>query len=321
MVTKLGETFAKALDMLEVEKNAILGLPQPLLDLYDSPVYKTVLERMQGFFCTLYDNCSEDDAADDNPESQEMLEEQLVRLLTREVMDLITVCCVSKKGAEHTTTASADGDDDEMMSTEMTLPSSTELTELGKCLMKQEDVCTALMVTAFASLSWKDTLSCQRTTTQLCWPLLKQVLKGSLIPEAVTWFFVSVLQGLQTHGQHDGCMAALVHLAFQIYEALRPRYTELKAVMEQIPEIQKESLEQFDSKLLNPTLQKVADKRRKDHFKRLIAGCIEKPLGEQFRKEVHIRNLPSLFKKVKPLLETDVLESSEDGNITVLFEP
>lgn len=31
---------------------------------------------------------SEDDAADDNPESQEMLEEQLVRLLTREVMDL-----------------------------------------------------------------------------------------------------------------------------------------------------------------------------------------------------------------------------------------
>lgn len=44
--------------------------------------------------------------------------------------------------------------------------------------------------------------------------------------------------------------------------------------MEQIPEIQKESLEQFDSKLLNVTLQKVTDKRRKDHFKRLIAGCI-----------------------------------------------
>lgn len=33
---------------------------------------------------------SEDDAADDNPESQEMLEEQLVRLLTREVMDLVS---------------------------------------------------------------------------------------------------------------------------------------------------------------------------------------------------------------------------------------
>ncbi|XP_015276977.1 PREDICTED: exportin-5 [Gekko japonicus] len=418
MMGKLGETFAKALDMLEVEKNAILGLPQPLLELYDSPVYKTVLERMQGFFCTMYDNCfhilgnagssmqqdfytidglatellnsafvnlnnipdyrlrpmlrvfvkslvlscppehyetlicpileplftylhmrlsqkwqvinqrgllCDEDTTDDNPESQEMLEEQLVRLLTREVMDLITVCCVSKKSAEQNNAVAAaavaaDGDDDEMMSTEVTPPSSSELTELGKCLMKQESISTALLITAFTSLSWKDTLSCQRTTTQLCWPLLKQVLPGTLIPDAVTWFFTSVLKGLQMHGQHDGCMAALVHLAFQIYEALRPRYTELKTVMEQVPEIQTESLEQFDSKLLNPTLQKAADKRRKEHFKRLIAGCIGKPLGEQFRKEVHIRNLPSLFKKVKPPVDTDVLDTIEDGPLLTLFE-
>uniref|UniRef100_A0A6J0V7G5 Exportin-5 isoform X2 n=1 Tax=Pogona vitticeps TaxID=103695 RepID=A0A6J0V7G5_9SAUR len=415
LVTRMGENFAKALDMLEVEKNAILGLPQPLLELYDSPVYKTVLERMQGFFCTLYDNCfhilgsagssmqqdfytveglatellnsaflnldnipdyrlrpmlrvfvkplvlscpsehyeslicpilgplftylhmrlsqkwqvinqrsllCDDDTADDNPESQEMLEEQLVRLLTREVMDLIAVCCVSKKGAEQNSSVTGDGDDEEMMSTEVTPPSSSELTELGKCLMKQENICSALLITAFTSLSWKDTLSCQRTTTHLCWPLLKQVLTRNLmIAEAVTWFFTSVLKGLQVHGQHDGCMAALVHLAFQIYEALRPRYAELKTVMEQIPEIQKESLEQFDSKLLNVTLQKVTDKRRKDHFKRLIAGCIGKPLGEQFRKEVHIRNLPSLFKKVKPSIETDILDNNEDGALIALFEP
>lgn len=47
-----------------------------------------------------------------------------------------------------------------------------------------------------------------------------QVLQGNLLPDAVSWFFASVLKGLQTHGQHNGCMAALVHLAFQIYEAL-----------------------------------------------------------------------------------------------------
>ncbi|KAJ7340919.1 hypothetical protein JRQ81_004206 [Phrynocephalus forsythii] len=416
VVARMGENFAKTLDMMEVEKNAILGLPQPLLELYDSPGYKTVLERMQGFFCTLYDNCfhilgsagssmqqdfytveglatellnsaflnldnipdyrlrpmlrvfvkplvlscpsehyetlicpilgplftylhmrlsqkwqvinqrsllcSDEDTAEDNPESQEMLEEQLVRLLTREVMDLIAVCCVSKKGVEQNSPVTGDGDDEEMMSTEVPPPSSSELTELGKCLMKQENICSALLITAFTSLSWKDTLSCQRTTTHLCWPLLKQVLtRNSMIAEAVTWFFTSVLKGLQVHGQHDGCMAALVHLAFQIYEALRPRYAELKAVMEQIPEIQKESLEQFDSKLLNVTLQKVTDKRRKDNFKRLIAGCIGKPLGEQFRKEVHIRNLPSLFKKVKPSIESDTLDNPEDGALIALFEP
>ncbi|KAB0397870.1 hypothetical protein E2I00_004499, partial [Balaenoptera physalus] len=158
------------------------------------------------------------------------------------------------------------------------------------------------------------------------------VLSGTLLADAVTWLFTSVLKGLQTHGQHDGCMASLVHLAFQIYEALRPRYLEIRAVMEQIPEIQKDSLDQFDCKLLNPSLQKVADKRRKDQFKRLIAGCIGanqkpavvttimKPLGEQFRKEVHIKNLPSLFKKTKPMLETEVLDN-EEGSLATIFEP
>ncbi|GAB5571551.1 exportin-T isoform X1 [Prionailurus iriomotensis] len=453
MLAKMAEPFTKALDMLEAEKSAILGLPQPLLELNDSPVYKTVLERMQRFFCTLYENCfhilgkagpsmqqdfytvehlatqllssafvnlnnipdyrlrpmlrqisahngqpgisgkeleefcllrqnvhgilqvlwgltlpegiacclagfqpehyealvspilgplftylhmrlsqkwhvinqrsllcGEDETADENPESQEMLEEQLVRMLTREVMDLITVCCVSKKGADHGTAPPTDGDDEEMMATEVAPSAMAELTDLGKCLMKHEDVCTALLITAFNSLAWKDTLSCQRTTTQLCWPLLKQVLSGTLLADAVTWLFTSVLKGLQTHGQHDGCMASLVHLAFQIYEALRPRYLEIRAVMEQIPDIQKDSLDQFDCKLLNPSLQKVADKRRKDQFKRLIAGCIGKPLGEQFRKEVHIKNLPSLFKKTKPMLETEVLDN-EEGGLATIFEP
>lgn len=160
-----------------------------------------------------------------------------------------------------------------------------------------------------------------------------------------------------------------------ILTSQRPRYLEIRAVMEQIPEIQKDSLDQFDCKLLNPSLQKVADKRRKDQFKRLIAGCIgvghaaswcsqppcslrpcvqadqkpatalghygemifqtthsqgpalvllicfpQKPLGEQFRKEVHIKNLPSLFKKTKPVLETEVLDN-EEGGLATIFEP
>nr|XP_014347923.1 PREDICTED: exportin-5 [Latimeria chalumnae] len=409
MMAKLSETFSKAFEMLEVEKNAILGLPMPLLDLYDSPVYKTVLERMQGFFCTLYDNCfhilgnagislqqdfytienlaeklissafvnldnlpdyrlrpvlrvfvkplvlacpaeycetlicpilgplftylqqrlcqkwlvinqrstlsNDEDTVEDNPESQEMLEEQLIRLLTREVMDLITVCCVMKKGSEPLTT-NTEVEDEEMMNTDSS-HSSEELTDLGKALLKQEEICTALLTTAFSALSWKDTLTCQRTTTQLCWPLLKHVMGGSLLQDAVTWFFTSVLRGLQMHGQHDGCMASLVHLAFQIYEGLRPRYAELRTVMDQVPDIHKDSLEQFDSKLMNPALQKLADKRRKDHFKRLLAGCVGKALGQQFRKEVHIKNLPSLFKKAKAKQAVEEKEGSSDGDGTI----
>lgn len=90
--------------------------------------------------------------------------------------------------------------------------------------------------------------------------------------------------------------------------------------MDQVPEVQKDALDQFDCKLLNPSLQKATDKRRKDQFKRLIAGCIGKPLGEQFRKEVHIKNLPSLFKKSKPVLEPEVLDN-EEGGLATIFEP
>ncbi|XP_078085741.1 exportin-5 isoform X1 [Mustelus asterias] len=413
MLAQLSPHFTKAHDMLEVEKNAILGIPQPLLDHADAPVYKSVLERMQGFFCTLYDNCfhilgnagpsmlqdffditnfaesvinsafvnlenipdyrlrpvtrvfvkplvqscppenyesvlcpilgplfsyllqrlsakwvvinqrglleAESGAPEENPESQEMLDEQLTRLLTRESIDLMTVCCCVKKGPE---SISGDMDDDEMMNTnDGPHVGSEELTDLGKCLLKSEDICKALLATAYSAVTWSDTITCQRATLQLCWPLIKQVLSATLHSDAASWFFMSVLRGLQMHGQHEGCLAALVHLAFMIYEALRPRYPDLKTVMQQVPQISGDALDQFDTKLLNPSSHKMGDKRRKDLFKKLLSGCIGKPLGQKFKKEVHIKNLPSLFKKPKPQPTTPIEETTEDNVLTPLFDP
>uniref|UniRef100_A0A4W4EQN2 Exportin-5 n=1 Tax=Electrophorus electricus TaxID=8005 RepID=A0A4W4EQN2_ELEEL len=129
---RLSETFKRAYDVMDVEKNLILAIPQPVLDVYDSPVYKSSLERMQGFFCTLYDNCYHvlgnagpalqqdfytieglaekllgsalihlEHVPDHRLRpllhilckiqvTQEMLEERLVRLVTREVLDLLS---------------------------------------------------------------------------------------------------------------------------------------------------------------------------------------------------------------------------------------
>ncbi|KAF7649133.1 hypothetical protein LDENG_00146450 [Lucifuga dentata] len=193
-----------------------------------------------------------------------------------------------------------------------------ELTELGKCLMKHENIYMTLLTICFTSLSWKDATNCHRTASMVCWTLLRQVVGGNLLPEAVTWFFASVLRGLQMHGQHEVCSTALTQLAMLIYENLRPRYTELKAMMIQIPKISVEALEQYDHRLMDPNAQKPGDKKRKDQFKKLIAGTVGKALGQQFKKEVHIRNLPSLFKKPKP--EKDAL-SAEALNLTALFSP
>lgn len=50
--------------------------------------------------------------------------------------------------------------------------------------------------------------------------MIFQVVGGSLLPEAVTWLFTTVLRGLQIHGQHETCNATLSYLAMLIYDNL-----------------------------------------------------------------------------------------------------
>ncbi|XP_060895808.1 exportin-5 [Labrus mixtus] len=418
-MARLSETFSRAHEVMDAEKNVVLGLSQPLLDIYDSPVYRTSLERMQGFVVTLYDNCfhvlgnagpslqqdfytieklaeeitgsafssldhvpdyrlrpmirvflrqlvlscpqehynsllcpllgplfaymlqrlnskwqvinqrtsnngeeeEEEVLCHDSQVTEEMLEEQLVRLLTREVLDLLGVSCISRKVPEQAANKEEVDDEDMMMDQVQTASPAQhteELTELGKCLTKHENIYMNLLTLSFTSLSWKDTTNCRRTASIICWTLLQQVVGGNLLPEAVTWFYTSVLRALQVHGQHEVCNLTLCQLAMLIYDNLRPRYTELRAVMAQIPNISVEALDLYDHRLMDPNAQKVGPKKRKDHFKKLIAGTVGKALCQQFRKEVHIRNLPSLFKK--PKQEKDVTDT-EAGGLEALFSP
>ncbi|KAK5854052.1 hypothetical protein PBY51_015155 [Eleginops maclovinus] len=387
-MARLSETFSRAHDVMDAEKNVVLGLTQNLLDIYDSAVYRTSLERMQGFFSTLYDNCfhilgsagvslqqefytierqlvlscpqeyynsllcpllgplfaymqqrlnakwqvisqrtsvngeDEEVVCQESHVTQEMLEEQLVRLLTREVLDLLFVSCISKKGNEPAADKEEIDEEDMMMDSAHTASPAQptdELSELGKHLMKHENIYMNMLTLSFTSLSWRDTTNCHRTASMVCWTLLRQVVGGNLLPEAVTWFYTSVLRALQVHGQHEVCNSTLSQLAMHIYENLRARYPELRAVMTQIPNISVEALDQYDHRLLDPNAQKVGDKKRKDQFRKLIEGTVGKALCQQFRKEVHIRNLPSLYKNPKP--DKDIVLNSEATGLEALFAP
>ncbi|XP_057704373.1 exportin-5 [Corythoichthys intestinalis] len=417
---RLSETFTRVYDLMDGERNVVLGLANPVQDSYDTPTLKTNLERMQGFFCHMFENSfhllgnggpslqqefynidglaekisasaffsldhvpdyrlrpilriflrqmvlscpaeyydsllcpllgpifsfilqclklkwnviNQRAAANGEEEevvvcqesqvTEEILEEYLVRLLTREVLDFITASCISRKVPEPAGSKEEIEEDDVMM--DATQASSTaaateELTDLGKSLLKDENIYMTLLSFTFTSLSWKDGAYCHRTASIICWTLMRQVIGMNLLPEAVSWIFVSVLKGLQMHGQHEGCNASLTLLAMQIYDNLRPHYTELRAVMHQIPNIDVKALDLYDRRLLEPNnTQKVAEKKRKDQFRKLLAGTVGKALCEQFRKEVHIKNLPALYKKAKP--EKDVLCGDETAGLTVLFSP
>ncbi|KAK7901391.1 hypothetical protein WMY93_018160 [Mugilogobius chulae] len=256
--------------------------------------------------------------------TQEMLEEHLVVLLTRELMEFLCLTCVARKVPEQikTETIKEEPDEDEMMTDTVQTANSAnpaELTELGKCLVKHENIYMSVLTLAFTAISWKDTSICNRTASLVCWPLLRPATAGNLLPDAVTWFFTSVLKALQIHGQHDVCNNTLNQLAMLIYESLRPRYAELRTVMTQVPNINMDALEQYDQKLLDPKLQRPGEKKRKDQFKKLIAGTIGTALCQQFRKEVHIKNLPTLFKKTKE--DKDISLQSEALGLEALFAP
>lgn len=54
----------------------------------------------------------------------------------------------------------------------------------------------------------------------------------------------------------------------------RPRYAELRFVMNQIPDIQVDALEQFDQKAIQSAVTKAGEKKKKEQFKQLIAGAV-----------------------------------------------
>lgn len=49
---------------------------------------------------------------------------------------------------------------------------------------------------------------------------------------------------------------------------------ELRGVMTQIPNINLEALDQYDHRLMDPSAQKFGEKKRKDQFRKLIAGTV-----------------------------------------------
>ncbi|XP_069092357.1 exportin-5-like isoform X2 [Pleurodeles waltl] len=244
---------------------------------------------------------------DATSESQDDIEEEQVRLLTQELIRFIDSCSVTSKATDGSdNTVKSDGSADKNLVKDVRPPNAPALvlTELGTCLMKEPDIRSALLITAFTSLMWKDSLTCYRSATHLCWPLLQHVISEPLVPDAVTYFFTMVMKGLREHTDHAVYIDALVQLGFQIYESLRPRYEQLKEVLNRIPEIKDYFLSSYDKKVLGTAISPQDYILRKYHFKRLIQSFIGKPLTE----EPGMGNIPPSAKKPKAFAPPSIMQ-------------
>lgn len=63
--------------------------------------------------------------------------------------------------------------------------------------------------------------------------------------------------------------------------------------MTQIPNINVGALDQYDRALSDPNSQKAGDKRKKDKFKKLIAGALGVMLCSATREQCLIREMPA----------------------------
>ncbi|CAH1792177.1 unnamed protein product [Owenia fusiformis] len=299
-------------------RNAVM----PLL----SVICPYMLQRLNDRWAVMSDQMERGVLEDANPESKEVLDDMLTRQLTREYIDLIATICHSRR-------KDASSDDNTMESSETLVESQPSqhgtgtqkddsLSELGQLALQDEAICSSMVLCAFNALNWNDTTTCNRSIN-ICWPILKQLVHNQQVSsEAACRLFAMILIGLQTHGQHEGNQATLIALGLQAYELLLPVFPGVSEVLLKVPNTTDAKIKDFNNKLTNVTPQKpVNEKRKKDAFRKLVDNIIGKNIGQQFKHDVCIRNLPPLLRKKKPqpdgVLDTE--HSAEATGLCSLF--
>lgn len=140
------------------------------------------------------------------------------------------------------------------------------------------------------------------------------------------------------------CLAqtTLITLGVQVYEILRPKFPHVVQILQQIPNANVADIQKLDEKIAQNGGSKgnKIDKAKKDLFKKLTAPVsrfewahcrmianethpprqlIGKTLGQLFRKEVQIINLPPMFTRNPNNFSNSIVDSNQPVGMAQLF--
>ncbi|CAH0721476.1 unnamed protein product, partial [Brenthis ino] len=247
-------------------------------------------------------------------ESQEVLEDILVRHLSRDHLDLLKVCLV--EGAAIATETPTEMEDE---SAPAPGRAPEQVSELGAIILADSISGPAVLHTILRALTWNDSTTSLRACA-LALPALRAALDapGVLGAGEASGALAAVLHALRLHGQHDANQAALLALAVQTYEALRPRFPGIVAVLRAIPDVDAHDLQRLDEKLTSNTAKPAKiDKGKRELFKKITSRLIGRSVGQLFKKEVFILDLPTMhIPKDKP---RSALDSADGAALEGLF--
>ncbi|GBP07029.1 Exportin-5 [Eumeta japonica] len=248
-------------------------------------------------------------------DAREVLEDMLLRQLTREYLDVLKIALVG--GALTNEPSGGDMEEDSPPSAPQRAPE--QVSELGVLVLAHPAAGPAALHTVLYALTWSDSMSSLRAC-----PLVVPALRAALEANRVTaneanGALAAVLQALRTHGQHDANQAALLALAVQVYETLRPRFPSVVGVLRAIPDVDAHDLHRLDEKLTAaPARPAKIDKSKRDLFKKITARLIGRNVGQLFKKEVFILNLPTMHKASKEKA-SNAVDAPGGANLPGLF--
>jgi len=250
---------------------------------------------------------------EDNTDSQEVLDDVLIRVMAREYMDTVKAILISGKHSDVNNENSNTGE------------GQANLGILGEQVLSDGTLSTCMVGTCLSALSWPDSPASSKACNLVEMILPKLIEQGSLGPEDANSVMMTVLKAFQDMGHHEANNIALTHLALACYESLRPRFAGVRDVFTQVPNCQPEDLQKFDARIiagLNPAM-KGGDKAKKDMFKKMIASLIGKETAKLHQKEIVIKNLPNHLLPQKVKAKTPSLDeqtrNGEDTGLASLF--
>ncbi|EDV99983.1 GH12609 [Drosophila grimshawi] len=269
-------------------------------------------------------------------DTQEVLEDQLNRTLTREYLDLLKIALVGGQiGADHVNAAGAnavamENEEHSMDSAPQSRAAQSALlsdiiSELGGKLLRNDLTGNYILMTLIKAIAWNDSM-CNMKAVNIAAPVMRFMNVEQLMDEnkAVS-AFTAVLQGMQVHGQHEANQSGLITLGVQFYELLRPKYPILSEVLKHIPSVNAADIQKFDEKVAVASVKgNKVDRAKKDIFKKMTAQLVGRSVNQLFRHEVQIANLPPMASQ-KPTggkrnsNSNDIMDSNQNASLSQLF--
>ncbi|KAH0557989.1 exportin-5 [Cotesia glomerata] len=295
----------------------------PILTHVSTHMYHRLSAKWQ-YITALYESGGLDE---DNTNEQEVINDMLNRNLTRDFIDVLKVTLVGGTASDAAPPDSMDQDTSSMAVDQTPVRGNSVIaevvSELGAFVLRIPSTCHSIVLCVLGALAWNDS-NASLKATMLTGPIVRALAaNGSLTPAMASHIMVAVLQGLQLHGQHEANQGSLIILGAQTYECLRPKFPNIIEVMQQIPGVSPADLQRFDEKMavVSTKGNNKIDKGKKELFKKLTNQLIGRSIGQLFRKEVKIHNLPKVEVTAKPQVQRvdEISKNSADTGLTALF--